>query len=221
MPPVVTFYSYKGGMGRTTTMMGFALWLAAKNKRVAIIDCDLEAPGYLNFFNLGNQRQFVDGNKNGFVEFMADYSFLNEGIELERYCVSPTLPDNMSTVETIYDNIIIVPGGNLNDGFIREKSEEDDENEFEANNRIQADRNRREYIEGLSRLNLSNPTVLKRSYTSLIKKLKDVYNVDVVLIDSRTGFNDIYGSTAFDLANNIVAFFWLQQTNNPRPKTIT
>ena len=43
LPPVVTFYSYKGGMGRTTTMMGFALWLAAKNKRVAIIDCDLEA----------------------------------------------------------------------------------------------------------------------------------------------------------------------------------
>lgn len=215
LPPVVTFYSYKGGMGRTTTMMGFALWLAAKNKRVAIIDCDLEAPGYLNFFNLGNQRQFVDGNKNGFVEFMADYSFLNEGIELERYCVSPTTPDNTSTVETIYDNIIIIPGGNLNDGFIREKSEEDDENEFEAKNRIQADRNRKEYIEGLSRLNISNPTVLKRSYTSLIRKLKDVYNVDIVLIDSRTGFNDIYGSTAFDLADNIVAFFGFSKQTIP------
>lgn len=215
LPPIVTFYSYKGGMGRTTTMMGFALWLASKDKRVAIIDCDLEAPGYLNFFNLGNQRQFVDGNKNGFVEFMADYNFLKDGIELERYCVIPTAPDSASSHKTIYDNIFIVPGGNLNDGFIVEKSEEDDETEFEADNRDLADRNRREYIEGLSRLNLSNPTVLKRSYTALIKKLQDVYNVDVVLIDSRTGFNDIYGSTAFDLADNIVAFFGFSKQTTP------
>lgn len=215
LPPIVTFYSYKGGMGRTTTLMGFALWLASKDKRVAIIDCDLEAPGYLNFFNLGNQHQFIDGNKNGFVEFMADYSFLKNGIELERYCVTPTAPDSASSHKTIYDNIFIVPGGNLNDGFITEKSEEDDETEFEATNRIRADRNRREYIEGLSRLNLSNPTVLKRSYTALIKKLQDSYNIDIVLIDSRTGFNDIYGSTAFDLADNIVAFFGFSKQTIP------
>lgn len=216
LPPIVTFYSYKGGMGRTTTMMGFALWLASKGKRVAIIDCDLEAPGYLNFFNLGNQRQFVDGNKNGFVEFMADYSFLKDSIELERYCVTPTAPDSASSHKTIYDNIFIVPGGNLNDGFIKEKSDVDNESEFEANIRERADRNRREYIEGLSRLNLSNPTVLKRSYTALIKKLQDdPYNIDIVLIDSRTGFNDIYGSTAFDLADNIVAFFGFSKQTTP------
>lgn len=215
LPPIVTFYSYKGGMGRTTTLMGFALWLASKDKRVAIIDCDLEAPGYLNFFNLGNQRQFVDGNKNGFVEFMADYSFLKNGIELERYCVTPTPPDTASSYNTIYDNIFIVPGGNLNDGFITEKSVEDDESEFEATNKKRADRNRKEFIEGLSRLNLSNPTVLKRSYTVLIKKLQEIYNIDIVLIDSRTGFNDIYGSTAFDLADSIVAFFGFSKQTTP------
>lgn len=215
LPPVVTFYSYKGGMGRTTTLMGFALWLASKDKRVAIIDCDLEAPGYLNFFNLGNQRQFVDGNKNGFVEFMADYSFLKNGIELERYCVTPTPPDTASSHNTIYDNIFIVPGGNLNDGFITEKSVEDDESEFEATNKKRADRNRKEFIEGLSRLNLSNPTVLKRSYTVLIKKLQEIHEIDIVLIDSRTGFNDIYGSTAFDLADSIVAFFGFSKQTTP------
>lgn len=215
LPPIVTFYSYKGGMGRTTTLMGFALWLASKDKRVAIIDCDLEAPGYLNFFNLGNQRQFVDGNKNGFVEFMADYSFLKNGIELERYCVTPTPPDTASSYNTIYDNIFIVPGGNLNDGFITEKSVEDDESEIEATNKKRADRNRKEFIEGLSRLNLSNPTVLKRSYTVLIKKLQEIYNIDIVLIDSRTGFNDIYGSTAFDLADSIVAFFGFSKQTTP------
>ncbi|MFD2144333.1 AAA family ATPase [Mucilaginibacter antarcticus] len=51
--PVVAFYSYKGGMGRTTTLTSYALDLAIhKNKKVVIIDCDLEAPGYLNFLIL-------------------------------------------------------------------------------------------------------------------------------------------------------------------------
>ena len=48
--PVVSFYSYKGGMGRSTTMIAYALDLVLnRNKKVVIVDCDLEAPGYLNF----------------------------------------------------------------------------------------------------------------------------------------------------------------------------
>ena len=59
--PVITFYSYKGGMGRTTTMIAYAMSLAvndnpSKKKRVVIIDCDLEAPGYLNFFDLSEHN---------------------------------------------------------------------------------------------------------------------------------------------------------------------
>lgn len=215
LPPVVTFYSYKGGMGRTTTMMGFALWLANKNKRVAIIDCDLEAPGYLNFFSLDKQRQFIEGNKNGFVEFMADYGFMKNIIEVSDYSVTPIAPNNNPEAGKIYDNIIIVPGGNLNDGFVIEKADEEDENRFEANYNNLAKRNRRDYIEGLSRLNLSNPSVLKNSFSALIQLLKNEYDVDIVLIDSRTGFNDIYGSTAFDLADKVVAFFGFSKQTSP------
>ena len=55
--PVVTFYSYKGGMGRTTALVSYAMDLAInKNKRVVIVDCDLEAPGYLNFFDLSEHN---------------------------------------------------------------------------------------------------------------------------------------------------------------------
>ena len=66
--PIVTFYSYKGGMGRTTTMIAYAMSLAvndnpAKRKRVVIIDCDLEAPGYLNFFNLSEHNGLRSGKK--------------------------------------------------------------------------------------------------------------------------------------------------------------
>ena len=79
--PIVTFYSYKGGMGRTTTMVAYAISLAAKenvlkNKRVVIIDCDLEAPGYLNFFDLSEHKGLKSGKKNGLVEFISDAQFV-------------------------------------------------------------------------------------------------------------------------------------------------
>lgn len=215
IPPIVTFYSYKGGMGRTTTMMAFALWLAHKGMRIAIIDCDLEAPGYLNFFNLSHQKSFSDGYKNGFVEFMGDCNFLNKKINISNYTVIPTAPENNKELAQIYDSIIIVPGGNLNDAFTEEFGLFDDESEIDKEQRKLADENRRDYIEGLSRINLSNPSVVKQNFNTLINLLKQEYGIDIVLIDSRTGFNDIYGSVVFDLADEIVAFFGFSKQTMP------
>lgn len=42
---VVTFYSYKGGVGRTLLLAWVARALAARGKRVLALDLDLEAPG--------------------------------------------------------------------------------------------------------------------------------------------------------------------------------
>jgi tetratricopeptide (TPR) repeat protein len=42
---VVTFYSYKGGVGRTLLLAWMARALAARGKRVLALDLDLEAPG--------------------------------------------------------------------------------------------------------------------------------------------------------------------------------
>jgi FxsC-like protein len=44
-PTIITFYSYKGGTGRSMTLANVAWILAANRKRVAVIDWDLEAPG--------------------------------------------------------------------------------------------------------------------------------------------------------------------------------
>ena len=41
----ITFYSYKGGVGRSMTLANVAWRLAAKGKRIAVLDLDLEAPG--------------------------------------------------------------------------------------------------------------------------------------------------------------------------------
>ena len=42
---VITFYSYKGGVGRSMAMANIAVVLARWGKKVLIIDWYLEAPG--------------------------------------------------------------------------------------------------------------------------------------------------------------------------------
>lgn len=47
---VITFYSYKGGVGRSFTMASIAVLLARWGYRVLTIDWDLEAPGLHHYF---------------------------------------------------------------------------------------------------------------------------------------------------------------------------
>jgi tetratricopeptide (TPR) repeat protein len=52
---VITFYSYKGGTGRTMALANTAWILASNGKRVLVTDWDLESPGLHRFF-----RPFLD-----------------------------------------------------------------------------------------------------------------------------------------------------------------
>lgn len=44
-PAIVAFYSFKGGVGRSTALAATAMHLAAAGERVAVLDFDLDAPG--------------------------------------------------------------------------------------------------------------------------------------------------------------------------------
>lgn len=61
---VVTFYSYKGGVGRTLAATNFAVYLAKLGLKVVIMDFDLEAPGvdskFPNFKLPENQAGLID-----------------------------------------------------------------------------------------------------------------------------------------------------------------
>ncbi len=50
MGTIVTFYSYKGGVGRTMALANIGVLLCAKGKRVLAVDWDLEAPGLDRYF---------------------------------------------------------------------------------------------------------------------------------------------------------------------------
>ncbi len=63
--PVITFYSYKGGMGRSTALASFAAHYSYHlKKKVVILDCDFEAPGFTNYFDLNDD---ILSRRNGVV----------------------------------------------------------------------------------------------------------------------------------------------------------
>src|SRR5579862_1107655 len=74
---VVTFYSYKGGTGRTMAVANVAWILASSGKRVLMVDWDLDAPGLHRFFH-----PFLDESKvsatPGVVEIINDYALAAE-----------------------------------------------------------------------------------------------------------------------------------------------
>lgn len=60
---IVTFYSYKGGVGRTMALVNTAVALARLGRRVLVVDFDLEAPGlpsYQAFQSAECERGLVD-----------------------------------------------------------------------------------------------------------------------------------------------------------------
>jgi tetratricopeptide (TPR) repeat protein len=50
-PRIFTFYSYKGGVGRSMALLNMAYYLQARGRHVLIVDLDLEAPGASGFLH--------------------------------------------------------------------------------------------------------------------------------------------------------------------------
>ena len=200
--PIVTFYSYKGGMGRTTAMIACAMDLAINhNKKVVVIDCDLEAPGYLNFFDLSDHIDLREGRVNGLVEFFSDSQFYSspDQIDINDYMINVGLGNTKSESFENLENIWLVPAGNLNEVF-----SEPDNSAY-----------RNDYLEGLSRINLSKVEFVVNSFELLFAKIKETVNPDIILLDSRTGFNDIFGTAALYLSSCVVGFFGFNRQTQP------
>jgi len=70
---IVTFYSFKGGTGRTMALANAAWILAANGKRVLIADWDLESPGLHRFFQPFMEAGVSD--RPGIVDFIRRYAW--------------------------------------------------------------------------------------------------------------------------------------------------
>jgi MinD-like ATPase involved in chromosome partitioning or flagellar assembly len=65
---IITFYSYKGGVGRTMTLANTAVLLARQRNKVLAIDWDLEAPGLERYFEPYMEKR----GGQGLIDFLTE-----------------------------------------------------------------------------------------------------------------------------------------------------
>ena len=188
--PVVTFYSYKGGTGRTTSLAFFASWLATNHgKKVVIIDCDFEAPGLTNYFDISEDRK-------GILEYLLDAEYAklkNESLDITKDYSHKVRHEYIGKGE-----IFIVPAGNLSSELVGNSSRS----------------YRTDYLEALARLDITSTHHIVQQFQDFFEDLRNQLNLNfensVILIDSRTGFNDTFATLA-TLSDIIIGFFGINK----------
>ena len=178
--PVITFYSYKGGVGRTTSIALFARYYANLGKRVFVLDCDFEAPGLINFFGVS---QF-DNPKSGVVEFINDKKFDNTTRLDEDYVYE------VSSIYSGEGRIHMMPAGNI----------------FGSDTQ--------HYLEGLARVDVNGQDSLLEEFRGIFNDIEENYSPDVILVDSRTGFNNVFGALS-QLSHTVVGLAGDDHQNEP------
>ena len=101
-----TFYSYKGGVGRTMALVNVAVELAQRGRRVLAVDFDLEAPG-LDTFGIFRSRK----RRPGLVEFVTEYLDTDRAPEVERFiCETKDVGENGGC-------LWVMPSGEHREGY--------------------------------------------------------------------------------------------------------
>ncbi len=109
-PFVVTFYSFKGGVGRTTALGIVSGLLAARERRVVVIDFDLEAPGLSCMFP--PESTSINGKDYGVLDYIHQrYLTPDQQVPAINDCIRRV---NLSTRGELY----LVPAGEYDEGYI-------------------------------------------------------------------------------------------------------
>ena len=177
---IITFYSYKGGVGRSMALANVA-WLLAKNHghNVLVVDWDLEAPGLHKFFNVKD-----NDIETGLIDLFYDYKSLLREDE-------PTISDEFIDLDNYimeskcdFDNgsLSILPAGKMDENYANRV------NNFEWDD-FYKNWHGFGFIEYLK------------------DKLKS--KADFVIIDSRTGITDIGGICTLQMPDVAVLLFSL------------
>ncbi len=107
----ITFYSYKGGVGRSLALANIAALLVKRGRRVVLIDFDLEAPGLDSFDEFAS----VAG-KPGVVEYVTEFNRTQKAPALESFIhtcdFSTPLPGKLW----------IMPAGSKNETYNRDRA---------------------------------------------------------------------------------------------------
>lgn len=199
---IYTFYSYKGGVGRSMALANVAEWLCVTvGVRVVIVDWDLEAPGLEAFFPSDERAASIDrqpGLIDILLEFKADLPYLDLPPDGDLDATVDALTEQLAPLRSRVfplrhplkrtdgrdSGMWILPAGRRGEESFAAYSDavqDFDWNDFYSRHRGQA------FFEWLRR-QLVAPDL-----------------ADVALIDARTGFSEMGGVATRQLADVIVS----------------
>jgi len=192
----VTFYSYKGGVGRTMAMANVAALLARRGRKVLMLDFDLEAPGLDSF------EEFKPAHgKPGVVEFVQKYQKTKTFPPLDDYIFECPLEEAISvnwwrragrdTGEVIGElrgRVWLMPAGKKDQRYNHDLAQI--------------------HWAGLYENNESG-----RFVEAWKKNIEEKYAPDYVLVDSRTGLTDVGGICTGHLADLVILLSGLNRQN--------
>ncbi len=194
----ITFYSYKGGVGRSMALINVACLLAKKGKKVLMIDWDLEAPGLESYFNGEVKKTDL-----GLVDLILDsQEFLKVDVNNNETNLIEYLDSNLQRF--IKTNLKLKIQKNL-------KGKNKENNAFTLD-LIKAGKFDDNYTERLSSINWMEFYAKTPEYfRTLAQHLEKEY--DYILIDSRTGLADTSGVCTMLMPSVLVLVFALNQQN--------
>lgn len=113
---IVTFYSYKGGVGRTMALANVAFRLADTHAlRVLAVDWDLEAPGLHEFFGFDREAM---RNARGVLDFLRDWQeAVKGGATAPPDVRSWFLPVLNQPYAPRHGSLALFPAGRMNRGY--------------------------------------------------------------------------------------------------------
>jgi cellulose biosynthesis protein BcsQ len=175
---IVTFYSYKGGTGRTMALANIACLLAKAGRRVLVVDFDLEAPGVWRYF-----AEFDRGleHRPGLIELlMAQVIRTRPDMQSAQTPAPPDWRKYTARVRIGAESVTLLTSGLLDDEYPARVLAFDWDEFFRSHDGG-------EFFERL-----------RDEWNS---------EFDFVLIDSRTGITDIGGICTIQLPDMIVPVF--------------
>ena len=184
---IITFYSYKGGTGRTMALANVAWIIASSGRRVLVIDWDLESPGLHKFFHPFLDESAVSATP-GVIEIINDYATasLDQSPRPDDWYLDYARVDQHAvSLEWAFPD-----GGKLD--------------------LLSAGRQNRDYSAAVCSLDWDNFYERLgggRFFHALREDMKR--NYDYVLIDSRTGLSDVADICTIELPDVLAVCFTL------------
>lgn len=207
---IVTFYSYKGGTGRTMALANVAWILAANGRRVLVADWDLESPGLHRFFHPFVETEVRDTP--GIIDLIRDYeraaaresrNFDAERTDIDEWAADPK---REAELRSRLQRLAVERGRAERYAFsLRWTFADDGCLDF-----LSAGRQNSDYAAALAGLDWDNffeRLCGGKFLEALRSDMKSSY--DYVLIDSRTGLSDVADICTMDLPDVLVDCFTL------------